>query len=102
MPWYSFTLDHPEGSRVMNELLRSPTVALGLVRGGNPPHAAIFCRQSLRDGSTTFYISPRLAEHAPSLAPSYFAEPCDAPQRSGRLSLLIGDQRSFDILAPVD
>ena len=98
MQWQMFTEDHPESAKVSTDLFDAWFEALK--RAPMEWDAAVFSRFNIHDGSTDFYLSPRLCELAPSLPARYFAIPCEGPTRASGVTLLAGHDRANSLIDP--
>jgi hypothetical protein len=64
--------------------------------GAASPDVAVFSRYDLKANVVTVYFTPS----ASTLASAFGATPCDKPTPDKRLSLLVGDARSWQIHFP--
>lgn len=70
---------------------------LALAQAGGPSSdLAVFSRNDLRTNVVTVYFTPS----ASVLASAFGATPCEKPSPEGKLSLLVGDARSWEIHFP--
>jgi hypothetical protein len=98
MQWQTFTEDQPASATVSSALFDAWFEALK--RAPMEWEAAVFSRYNILDGTTDFYLSPRLCELAPSLPGRYFALPCAEPTRASGVTLLAGHDQANSLIDP--
>ena len=93
--WYSIDIDDEVAvkqtlQRVMDEFTPK------YIGAGRPLTMAVFSSHNSESNTVTLYFSPKAA----SLAMRFGASPCDGVFVDQELSLLVGDERSIDLLFP--
>lgn len=93
--WYSIEIDDEVTAkqtmqRVMDEFTPK------YIGAGRPLTMAVFSSYNRESNIISLYFSPKAA----SLAMRFGASPCDGVFVAQELSLLVGDERSIDLLFP--
>lgn len=93
--WYSKILGGGVEALPKTHELQATFLPL-FVASGQPVNMAVFGRYDPIRNIETVYFSPGAA----ALAEKYGAEPCEKPEREGRLSLIVGDARCWELFYP--
>lgn len=93
--WYSIELNDDEAAKKTMQRVMDAFVPK-YVSAGRPVDMAIFTSQNEDNKIITLYFSAK----AVSLAMQFGAAPCDDTFVNTDLSLLVGDQRSIELLFP--
>lgn len=92
--WYYQELG--DGVEAFNPSARIQEIFLNFFGAANlPKDMAVFSRYDPEENMVTVYLSPACE----SVAMAIEAQPCERPDSEG-LSLLVGDQRAWEILFP--
>lgn len=93
--WYSKDLGDGIDANAPSGQIQEAFLPL-FAAAGQPTDMAVFSRYDLKKNVVTVYFAPGAA----ALAKIFDAKPCEKPKNEGRLSLLVGDQRCFELFYP--
>ncbi|MGA2331313.1 MAG: hypothetical protein ABSG75_06085 [Syntrophales bacterium] len=93
--WYSKDLGDGREAYAPSDQIQTAFLLL-FAAAGQPIDMAVFSRYDLEKNIVTVYFAPG----ASALAEMFGAQPCEKPGKDGRLSLLVGDARCWQLFYP--
>ena len=93
--WFSKDLGDGVQSRAPSNQIQEAFIPL-FAAAGQPIDMAVFSRYDLKNNVVTIYFSPG----ASALANMFGGTACEKPKNEGRLALLVGDGRCWDLFYP--